>query len=66
MDLVKAGFGIGYATKEFIKPELDNKILYEIEITPTIPKRFIGIVTIDKKTPNYSVKKLIEIVTRNN
>ncbi len=66
MDLVKAGFGIGYATKEFIKPELDNKTLYEIEITPTIPKRFIGIVTIDKKTPNYSVKKLIEIVTRNN
>lgn len=66
MDLVKAGFGIGYATKEFIKPELDNKTLYEIEITPTIPKRFIGIATIDKKTPNYSVKKLIEIVTRNN
>lgn len=66
MDLVKAGFGIGYATKEFIKPELYNKTLYEIEITPTIPKRFIGIVTIDKKTPNYSVKKLIEIVTRNN
>ena len=66
MDLVKAGFGIGYATKEFIKPELDHKTLYEIEITPTIPKRFIGIATIDKKTPNYSVKKLIEIVTRNN
>lgn len=66
MDLVKAGFGIGYATKEFIKTELENHSLYEIEVVPKVPKRFIGIATIDKKTPNYSVKKLIEIMTNNN
>ena len=65
MDLVKAGFGIGYATKEFIKNELENKTLYEIEVIPRVPKRFIGIATIDKKTPNYSVKKLIEMMTEN-
>lgn len=65
MDLVKAGFGIGYATKEFIKNELENKILYEIEVFPRVPKRYIGIATMDKKTPNYSVKKLIEIMTQN-
>ena len=64
MDLVKAGFGIGYATKEFIKTELESNLLYEIEIAPKIPKRFIGIATIDKKTPNYSVKKLIEMITK--
>lgn len=63
MDLVGAGFGIGYATKEFIKSELEIKELYEIEVEPSIPKRFIGIVTIDKKTPNYSVKKLVEMIT---
>lgn len=62
MDLVKAGFGIGYATKEFIKSDLDNKELYEIEVVPKVPKRFIGIATIDKKTPNYSVNKLIEMM----
>lgn len=66
MDLVKAGFGIGYATKEFIKTELENNSLYEIEVIPKVPKRFIGIATIDKKTPNYSVKRLIEMVTKNN
>lgn len=65
MDLVKAGFGIGYATKEFIKAELENNSLYEIEVIPKVPKRFIGIATIDKKTPNYSVKKLIEMMTKN-
>jgi len=63
MDLVKAGFGIGYATKEFIKSDLDTKELYEIEVVPKVPKRFIGIATIDKKTPNYSVNKLIEMMT---
>lgn len=66
MDLVKAGFGIGYATREFIKTELENKTMYEIKIIPSIPKRFIGIATMDKKTPNYSVKKLIELITKNN
>ena len=63
MDLVSAGFGIGYATKEFIKSELEKKELYEIKVEPNVPKRFIGIATIDKKTPNYSVKKLIQMIT---
>lgn len=65
MDLVKAGFGIGYATKEFIKSDLENQSLYEIEVIPKVSKRFIGIVLMDKKTPNYSVKKLIEMMTNN-
>lgn len=64
MDLVSAGFGIGYATKEFIKDDLKNKRLYEIEVIPSVPKRYIGIATVDKKTPNYSVKKLIEMMTK--
>ena len=62
VDLIKAGFGIGYVTKEFIKDELDNKSLYEIKITPSIPKRTIVIATMNKKDPNYSVKKLIEMI----
>ena len=64
VDLIKAGFGIGYATKEFISDELNNKVLYEIKITPNIPKRTIVIATMDKKEPNYSAKKLIEMITK--
>ena len=64
VDLIKAGFGIGYATKEFISDELNNKVLYEIKITPNIPKRTIVIATMDKKKPNYSAKKLIEMITK--
>lgn len=66
MDLVKSGFGIGYATKEFILDELKNKSLYEINIIPKIPKRYIGIATINNNIPNYSIKKLIDIMTKNN
>lgn len=65
MDLVKSGFGIGYATKEFIKTELENESLYEIKVTPKVPKRYIGMTIIDKKTPNYSVNKLIEMIEKN-
>lgn len=65
MDLVRAGFGIGYATKEFIMTELENKSLYEIEVIPAIPKRFIGVAIMNKKIPNYSVKKLIDMMLKN-
>ncbi len=61
MDFIKSGFGIGYATKEFIKDDL-NKTLFEIKVTPSIPKRYIGIATLDKTIPNYSVKKLLDIM----
>ncbi len=64
MDFIKSGFGIGYATREFIKDDLENKKLYEIKVTPIVPKRFIGIITLDNKIPNYSVKKLIDMMKK--
>jgi len=63
IDLIKVRFGIGYATKEFISDELNNKSLYEIKIDNNISKRTIVIATINKKEPNYSSKKLIEMIT---
>ena len=64
MDFVKAGFGIGYATKEFILDDLNEKRLYEIKATPTIPSREVGIVVLNNNIPNYSALKLIEIMTK--
>lgn len=64
IDLVKTGFGIGFATKEFVMNELKDKSLYEVKTTPKIPKRTIEIVMMNKKETNYSVKKLIEMITR--
>lgn len=63
MDFVKAGFGIGYATKEFILDDLRDQKIFEIEVEPHVPKRNIGIVVLNKTIPNYSASKLIEIMT---
>ena len=62
--LTKIGFGIGYATKEFIKKELENKELFELKIKETIPPRYIGIALCKNNLPNFSTKKLIEIMTK--
>ncbi len=64
MDFVKSGFGIGYATREFIKEDL-NKSLFEINVTPKIPARYIGIATLNKTIPQYCAKKLIDMMINN-
>ncbi len=63
MDFVKAGFGIGYATKEFILDDLKRKELYEIKVNPSVPSREVGIILLNKTIPNYSALKLIELMT---
>lgn len=63
MDFIKIGFGIGYATKEFIKTELNNHELYELDVVPKVPKRYIGIVTLKQTVPNFSVNKLVKLMT---
>ena len=60
----KIGLGIGYATKDYIKEELKNKQLYEINLKEKIPSRYIGIATSNKHLPNFSTKKLIEIIMK--
>lgn len=66
MELVKIGFGIGYATKEFAQKELERRELFEIKISPALPERHIGVVTLKNQIPNYSTKKLIELMLNKN
>ncbi len=60
----KIDLGIGYVTKDYIKNELDNKELYELKIKEKIPSRYIGIALSKNHIPNFSTKKLIEIITK--
>lgn len=64
VEFTKIGLGIGYATKEYIKKELKNKELYELKTNPSLPKRKIGIAYSKHTVPNFSTKKLIEIITK--
>ena len=62
IEFTKIGFGIGYATKEYIKDLIKNNILFELKIKEKIPSRYIGITTSKNHIPNFSTKKLIEII----
>lgn len=64
VEFSKIGFGIGYATKEYIKDEIKNKELFELNIKEKIPSRYIGIALSKNHIPNSSTKKLIEIITK--
>ena len=58
----KMGFGVGFATKEFIQDELDKKELFPLNLKEKIPSRFIGIATSKKHVPSFSTKKLLELI----
>ena len=61
-EFTKIGLGIGYVTKEFITKDLENKDLYILNIKENIPSRYIGMATSTINSPNFSTKKLIEII----
>ena len=64
IEFTKIGLGIGYGTKEYIEKELKNKELYELKIKEQIPGRYIGIALSKNHIPNFSTKKLIDIITK--
>lgn len=64
-EFCKAGFGIGYAVKEFIQKDLNDGKIFSLKIKENIPERYIGFAISNKHLPSFSTKKLIEIVTNN-
>lgn len=64
VQFTKIGLGIGYATKEYIKGYIEKKELFELKIKESIPSRYVGIALSKNHLPNFSTKKLIEIITK--
>ena len=65
VEFSKIGLGIGYAIKEYIKQEIKNKELFELKVKEKIPSRYIGIALSKNHVPNFSTKRLIEIIKKN-
>lgn len=63
IEFARIGLGISYIPKEYIKKQLDNKELNIIDLKEEIPPRYIGIAMSSNHVPNFSTKKLIEIIT---
>ena len=64
VEFSKIGLCVGYATKEYVQKAIKNKELYELKIKEKIPSRYIGIALSNNHLPNFSTKKLIEIITK--
>lgn len=64
VQFAKIGLGIGYATKEYIGQELENKELFVLDIEEDIPSRFVGIGLCKNNEANFSTKKLLEIINK--
>ncbi len=64
IELVKSGFGIGLATREYIKSELKSGELIELKIKQKMPTRNIAIATLKNTIPSFCTRKLIEIITK--
>lgn len=64
VEFAKIGLGIGYVTKEYIKDCINKNDLFKLNIKEKIPCRYIGIALSKNHVPNFSTKKLIEIITK--
>lgn len=65
VEFTKIGLGIGIATLENIKKELDNKKLFVLNIKENIPTRYIALALSKKHMPNFATKKLVDLITKN-
>ena len=62
LEFTEIGFGIGYATVDYIQDELKSGKLFKINVSPSIPKREIGIAYSKRNIPSFCCKRLIEII----
>ena len=65
VDFAKIGLGVGYVTREYIKKELESGELKIVNLKEKIPSKYIGIAVCRNHLPNFSTKKLIEMVLKN-
>lgn len=63
-EFCKAGFGIGYAVKEFVQKDLNEGKIFSLKMKENIPERYIGFAISNKHLPSFSTKKLIEIINK--
>lgn len=64
VESVLAGLGIGLVVKEYVKKELNNNELYEINTNVNLEKREVGYILKDNFILTYAVKEFIRIITK--
>lgn len=61
LSFAKINLGITFATKEFIKEDIDNGELFEIPVTPPVPKRSVGIVKLKNVALSHAARSFTDM-----
>mgnify|MGYP003289036623 FL=1 len=60
----KIGLGIGVTTKEFIKKELDNNTLFEIDANPKLPNIDYGLIMLETTVPSPIAREFCNLINK--
>lgn len=62
IDFVKAGYGIGLVTKNYVEDELKIKELFELNVTPKVGSTKFGIIKLRNNVLSFSAEKFIKTI----
>jgi DNA-binding transcriptional LysR family regulator len=62
IEFAKRGLGISYVTRQFVKKELDEGSLFEIQLDVTLPPSHVGIMTMRNMPLSNPARRFIELV----
>ncbi len=62
----KIGLGISLVTRDFIKKELNNGELFELNVVPQLDKRHIGLIYLKNKSLSYSAQEFLKLLKNEN
>lgn len=63
-EFIKSGIGIGLLTREFIKEELDNGSLFELNTDFELENRSIGVIYLKNKSLNRTSKEFLKLLNQ--
>ena len=61
LEFAKINLGLTFAIKEFTKGMIDNEQLFEIPVTPAIPKLSIGLVKLKNVALSHAAKSFADM-----
>lgn len=64
LDCVKESFGVACVVKEFSKKAMDRKEVFELKVTPELPKRKMGYAYLSRKSLSAPTLKFIELLEK--
>lgn len=61
LEFAKINLGLTFAIREFTKNQIDNEQLFEIPVTPKIPKRSIGLIKLKNVALSHAAKSFADM-----